>query len=218
MNELAEQIRRQPQLAQTVNVAQLVQDLAGRWRQLTDMIDASEEVPVAAWIVRRKVEGLVRPELEGVEEAVFDAGLRPLWLDEAVGLLKTSFEDAARFGSRSAESAPQPLPAPVQDPSVWKILWSYPKLRVRPAIPVTVVRPSEWPLARVMGDWLDRLAGRPRLLLHEEMAGRPRQEWAAAFVAVVHLWHEQSVELTQEQPFAPLVIASVNPQKRRRPR
>ena len=206
LKDLADEIRRRPQLAQEVDVSQLVQDLTGRWRQLHDMIDASEEVPVAAWIVRRKVEGLVRPEPEVDEGAGFDPLLRPEWLDQAVTGLMARWQDAQRFRSRSPEPLPRRQPAPVKDPSVWKILWSYPRLREKPVPPAAEVQRHGRPLAQVMSDLLARLKIRRRLVFHEIMVGRPRDQWTEAFLAAVHLWHEQTVELSQAGPFAPLVL------------
>lgn len=206
LKDLAEEIRKKPQLAQEVDVSQLVAELSGRWRQLHDMLDASEEVPVAAWIVRRKVEGLVRPVVEEVAEAGFNPDLRAQWLDDAVSAMQICWQDAQRLKGRAAEPLPHKRPALVKDPSVWKILWSYPKLREK-ATPVVAEVPREGrPLAGIMQDLLVRLRQHHRIVLHEVMAGLPKEEWTQVFMAAVHLWHQDSVELNQSGPFAPLVL------------
>lgn len=203
---LADKIRRQPRIAQEMDVSVLVQELTGRWRQYRDMMDASEEVPVAAWIVRRKVEGLVRPDADAEEVVAFDPDLRPDWLGQAVELLQDAFRQGAAFMGRPTAVNLRPQPAPVKDPSLWKLAWSYPKLRVKPQPPIQTVQREPLPLRQFMYALLERLGVKRRLVLHEELAGRSRQEWTASFLAAVHLWHERQVELNQAVAYGPLLV------------
>lgn len=205
LQALYDRIRRQPALAREMDVSLLAQEVAGRWREHSDMIQASEEVPVAAWIVRKKVEGLVRPDKPEPETEGFDPGLRPVWLEEAVGHLKDQAVVGEAFLSRERESLKRP-PAPVKDPSVWKLNWSYPMLTPKKAPPVQTVAPGPEPLEHQMRRLMSRLAQQKSLVLQEELNGKPKDQWVASFLAVVHLWHVQTLNATQSEPFRAIAL------------
>ncbi len=213
LKELAEKIRRQPKIAESMDVSLLIQDLSGRWREAFNMITVSEEVPVAAWIVLKKVEGLVRPAEEMAEEPGFDAELRPAWLDEAVTYLVAIGSEADKYWGH-AGAAPYPSgPIPVKEPNVWKLAWSYPRLRKKPEVPVATVGRLEFPLKALIAKLWRRLAQRPEVVLNEELSGQSRGTWAVTFLAVVHLWHQGAVDLEQGGAYAPLVIRKIEGRK-----
>ncbi len=203
---LADKIRRQPQLAQDMDVSVLVKELAGRWRQYRDMLEASEEVLVAAWIVRRKVEGLVDPGAEEDPIVPFDRERRPEWLEESLQVLENHGQQAARFLGRPVVSVIVPSPPPIKDASVWKLAWSFPKVPQKAVPAVQTVTRRSRPLVDYLRQWLGRLAREPRLVLQMELFGEPRSQWVAAFLAAVYLWHGQTVELHQTAPFGSLVV------------
>lgn len=203
---LAEKIRRQPKLAQEMDVSVLVQQLTGRWRQSANMLGISEEVPVAAWIVRRKVEGLIRPDDDEVEPQPYNLDLRAIWLSEAVERLTMMKTMADRFWSRPSGVPQRLAPAPVKEPSLWKLAWSYPRLLAKPKAAVQTVGRSEVTLANLMRDLLHRLDRRRTMVLHDELKDQSREKWAGTFLAAVHLWHQQIVDLYQGEAYAPLVI------------
>ena len=206
---LADKIRRQPQLAQDMDVSLLVSELSGRWHRYHNMLEASDEVPVAAWIVRRKVEGLVRPPSEEPESEPFDEERRPPWLRESIEILQLCGQDAQRYLGRPVATLMAAPPPPVKDATLWKLAWSYPKVKKKEQPVVrTVARPSR-PLGDYVRQLLRRLAGKPRLVLQIELNGEAREQWVAAFLAAVHLWHGRVVQLQQTEPFGFLVVERV---------
>lgn len=206
LQELANRIRRDPRLAQVMDVSALVGQVVGRWRQYNDLLEASEEVPLAAWIVRRKVEGLVRPELPEPELLTFDRDQRALWPSRGAELLKIQQSQAERFLPRSAGVSFPRLPAPVKEASVWKLVWSFPRLRPPKKLPFAVVKPQVAPLQEHMQSWLTRLDQQNQVVFQEELAHFPRRKWPVYFLAAVHLWHDQAVYLSQAHAFDHLVL------------
>ncbi|MCL5115674.1 MAG: hypothetical protein M1272_00790 [Firmicutes bacterium] len=207
LKSIADRIRRQPLLARELDVSVLAQEVAGRWREHSDMLQASEEVPVAAWIVKKKVEGLIRPD-EPEEEAVgFDESLRPAWLDEALGPLQALARSAEGYIPGSAVALDRP-PAPVKDPSPWKLAWSYPVLRPKKEPPPRVVAREAEPLQHHMQRLLDQVERARQMDFHSAVAGRPRPEWVAQFLAAVHLWHARTIDAAQETPFGAIQLAA----------
>lgn len=201
LRALADQVRRQPQIARDMDVSVLVDEVTGRWREHSDMLQASEEVPVAAWIVRRKVEGLIRPEAEPEEPAPLDPALKPAWVDEGLGVLASLRQAAAERWTRPE---PQPLrmaPTPIKDPSLWKLAWSYPRLRPKAAPEARVVTREADPLAYHMRALWDRIPPGRRMRFLEDLRGRGRDQWVAQFLALVHLWHMRRIEAEQTGAF-----------------
>ena len=203
---LADKIRRQPELAQGMDVSQLVEGWTGRWRQYSDMLQASDEVPLAAWIVRRKAEGLVRPPLEEEDGEPFDPERRPAWLLESEERLNDLKREGDRYLSRPLQVLLTPSPPGVKEATLGKLAGSFPKVRKREEPPSrTIARPFQ-PFMDHVRDLLHRLAGKPRLVLQIEYQGAPQAEWVAAFLAAVHLWHGQALRLSQTEPFGLLVV------------
>ncbi len=200
---IAERIRRHPEFARELNVSALAQEVAGRWREHSDMLQASEEIPVAAWIVKKKVEGLIRPDDPEPEGPTFDLSLRPEWLEDAVSELRNLEDRALMRWGRVGEPLPRP-PAPVKDPSPWKLSWSYPTLRPKPApIERRIAREPE-PLSVHIEMLYQTVQGEGQLRLQQSLMGRPRPEWVARFLAAVHLWHARRVQAEQGVPFGPI--------------
>lgn len=205
LKSLADKIRRQPQLARDLNVSLLVADVHGRWREHSDMLQASEEVPVAAWIVRKKVEGLIRPDEPESEPVGFDPDLRPQWLQIAVDAIQDAERQGNAFWTGTAVPLTRPR-APVKDPSPWKLAWSYPVLRPKKSPPPRVVAREAEPLALHMHRLLALLESRPHLGFCDHVTGQSRAEWVAQFLAAVHLWHDRSIEANQIEPFGEILL------------
>lgn len=202
---IADRIRRHPELARELNVSALAQEVAGRWREHSDMLQASEEIPVAAWIVKKKVEGLIRPDDPEPETPGFDLALRPEWLEDAVSVLRNLEDSALMRWGRVGAPLPRP-PAPVKDPSPWKLSWSYPTLRPKPApLERRVAREPE-PLSAHIETLYHAVCGEGRVKLQQSLTGRSRPEWVATFLAAVHLWHARRVQAEQGVAFGPIDI------------
>lgn len=206
LHEIADRIRRHPQLAQEIQVSILAQEVALRWREHSDMLQASEEVPVAAWIVRKKVEGLIRPIEEDAPEAGFKPDDRAPWIHEAVQGLQAGLNQSSQHWARPATPISRP-PAPVKNPTPWKLAWSYPVLRAREVPPPRVVARESEPLSDHINQLLARLAQHDgSMALQKSWMGRPRGEWVAQFLAAVHLWHQRRVDAWQDEPFGTVTI------------
>jgi segregation and condensation protein A len=206
LRALADQVRRQPQLAREMDVSVLVDEVAGRWREHSDMLQASEEVPVAAWIVRRKVEGLIRPEAEPDEPVPLDPALKPEWVGDGVAALTRLRDAAAARWPRPVPERLQMAPVPVKDPSLWKLAWSYPRLRPKSAPAPQVVARETDPLDYHMEALWTRIPAGTRIRFLEGLRGRGRDQWVAQFLALVHLWHVRRVEAEQSGPFQDLWV------------
>ncbi|NMP22434.1 hypothetical protein [Sulfobacillus harzensis] len=200
---LADRIRRHPELARELQVSALAQEVGEHWREHSDMLAISEEMPVAAWIVKKKVEGLIRPEEPQVEEPGFDLSLRPPWLDEALWVLQEQVQRAAARWDRPGQEIVRPA-APVKDSSPWKLSWAYPNVRPKPVPPERRVAREVEPLSDHIRSLSEAVARLGRVNLQASLADRPRPEWVARFLAAVHLWHTRAVEVEQSAAFAPI--------------
>ncbi|PSR22846.1 MAG: hypothetical protein C7B45_05080 [Sulfobacillus acidophilus] len=206
LQDVANRIRKEPRLVQTMDVSLLLQEAVGRWRQYADLLEASEEVPVAAWIVRRKVEGLVRPDEPAPEPIAFDPASRASWPSRAAEMLQLQQIRAGRFVPRAGQPPVWTRPAPVKDANVWKLVWSFPRLRPRREVSVALVERKTASLRDHMQFWETRLNQQQRIVFEDEMGDLPRREWAGYFLAVVHLWHQQSVRIIQTKAFDHLIL------------
>ncbi|MCY0899459.1 MAG: segregation/condensation protein A [Firmicutes bacterium] len=203
---LAERVRRHPELACEMDVSELALWVRSRWREYSDLLQSSEEVPTAAWIVRKKAEGLVRPE-PVAEEAPSREVLnsRPAWLSQAVAELQGMEHQAARYWGGPVRLG-SPPPRPVRDASPWTLCWSFPTLPPEPPQRTHVVRRSYDSLADEMSQVMHALARRSPALFDELVAGQPWARRVSQFLAIVHLWHQRRVSVEQHEPFGPLQI------------
>lgn len=209
-------IRKHPKTVLELPVTVVIQRAMNRWRQSADFLAVSEEVPWAAWVVRKKAEGLVAPPVEENLDPTESADVRPVWIDQAVGHLKALGEQAGiRFERPPGDVRLPSVPPPVKDATIWKLAWSYPK--VRPVVeprPRLVYRDPETLAQRIQ--WLrQRLKERPRWLWQDTVDGQSRADQILGFLAALHLWHHQEIELQQEAPFEPLWI--IVPEERHDP-
>lgn len=211
--ELVNRIRRQPQMAREVDVSVVAQAVHGRWREHSDMLKASEEVPVAAWIVHKKADGLVRPDVKEPEVVPFNPDLRPPWLQPAQDALQKAYQRGQMqwgpLGSRE-KAIERPI-APVKDPSLWKLQWSYPILRPKKAPPVRIIEREHDGLSSHMETLLTHLHQQGEMPFSHWVQGRPRDYQVGSFLAVVHLWHEQELAVEQLRPYAPITLKVLPP-------
>lgn len=206
--DLASQVRRKPELARQLVVADLVRSLTLRWRVQVDMLSVSDEVPVTAWIVRRKAEGLVAPEVAASDPEIFDPALRPAWMAEAIDKLSARYLAAHHFHHPPARQVPRPR-VPVKDPSLWKLAWSWPRLKPKVEPPRQVVKLETQPLSTRIREVESRLEGHTEGLAFGVLCGsKAPDQVVGTFLAVVHLWHRRSVNLVQPGVYGSIWVSS----------
>lgn len=207
--ELFELLRRRPWLARELKVYHVVQTMAGRWRDAQDVLEVTDEVPMTAWIVRKKAEVLLPPDpgAQAAEPFEPENDTRPGWLDHAVFALQRRWEEALRMHERPVGFRPR-VRAPVKNPSPWKLAWAYPQVRVKPSTPPQVVHSEPDPIADRWEMIRAELARRGGRLTFDELPARNPRARAGNFVALVQLWQSQEIELVQTDAFGVLWICA----------
>ncbi|PSR33513.1 MAG: hypothetical protein C7B46_09540 [Sulfobacillus benefaciens] len=203
INDLAERVRRHPDMVLSIEVLGLVRHYQARWREAQDLLDVTDEVPVTAWVVRRKSDMLL-PRPADPEPEVFDASESEdsaLWLSWAVAELQARFQAATQTHRRPPTITPNRVTA-VKDASPWKLAWSWPKVKPLANRPVQIIPPEQDPI----GERLRRI----RALLQEVSepialtalvdSHMPR-ETVLTFSAIVQLWHQDEIAVSQNAPF-----------------
>ncbi|MCY0877630.1 MAG: hypothetical protein OWU84_01615 [Firmicutes bacterium] len=204
LKALAEQIRRRPQLACDMDVSELAEWVRNRWRAYSDLLQSSEEVPTAAWIVRKKAEGLVRPEPSEEEPAAPVVGeARPAWVSQAAAALEAQAVRASRYLAGPPRGGPS-SPRPVRGASPWTLAWSYPRLPPAPRMRTHVVPRRYDSLKEEMNQVLRHLQEDGSTSFEELARGQPWPRRVGQFLAIVHLWHQQRILVEQREAFGPL--------------
>ncbi|WP_028962986.1 hypothetical protein [Sulfobacillus thermosulfidooxidans] len=208
---LALKVRRRPLFARELRLLQLVRFLSERWRTVSDLQTVSEEAPVTAWIIRRKSDVVlpqVEPEnepevLEPVEE--YDEA----WIEPATMALQQLWHSAQAFYSRPVSLHSAHPYRPIKGATVWKLAWSWPRLRVpKSSIPERVVTAENDPLEVRMDQFMRRLRSYERPVPFELMVNAHQpSEVVTTFLAMVHLWHRQEVQVEQPGAFDPIWIS-----------
>lgn len=202
---LADQLRRRPFLAREVQVRLVVEAMSRKWRVVQDMLDVSDEVPVTAWIVRRKAEVLL-PRSESSEEPVADADpLSPdaTWLPEARAFLTALLDRAASIHPRE-QGEPLSSRAPVKDASPWTLAWAYPKIPQRSAPRSQTVALDPDPIEHHIARIRSILREREWVRFRELTGGQNRRKTVVTFLAMVHLWHHREIYAEQQESYEEL--------------
>lgn len=201
--QVAETLKRKPDQARALEVHPLVVGLAHHWRRAEDLLAPGDEVSLTAWVIRKKAEWLLpRPEASPALPSAPEVD--PGWIAEAVRRLKARREEAARRHGRpitlSAPHLPKVLGA---DLARLSKSWPAAPRRARPR-PVVRLRLGQAPEERLTA-LRRRLAERGCFRFPWPGLGG-RAEVVAWFVALLHLWAEGEVELSQGDPWQPLEV------------
>lgn len=206
LRALADRLRRHPGEARHLRVKAMVASLSERWREAPDMLSVSDEVPVGAWVVRKKVHELLpRPEDPADEPDSVWTGAVPDWIRAAVAGLAPRLETQALSFPRPEHPARERKPAPVKAASTAHLASAWPRLRPPRKLPPVRVNPEPDPLERR----LERL----RSLLRERGRWRfppaerySRRETVALFLALLVLWHQGEVGIGQRAWDEPMEV------------
>ena len=215
LKDLAIKVRQNPGVARDLTLFYLVRKLSERWRFIRDLQLVSEEAPVTAWIIRRKSD-LVLPQKEPEPEPQTSENIGPRddrFLRKAVDVLQNLRIKSQGLYSRPVSVKPCGYYHPVKGAEAKKLVKAWPKLRQRPT-PVLprVIKAETDPLDVKISQFLDRLYdyGRP---MSFDMAVEKKnpQDTGATFLAMIHLWHQNRVELNQEKPYDAIWITLQTP-------
>lgn len=202
--QLADQIRRHPEMVRQIGVYDLVVTMASHWRIAEDVLDVTDQVPLTAWIVKRKAQGvLVEPDDDGDVDSEDDKDVAP-WLMDAVNYLTRLASDRLpRFGRMVGWLGP--VRVPIKDPNVWKLSWSWPQLRVRVTPTPRIISAKVDPLDDQIVQLQRRLGecDGPWKLSEWKDTGSP----VSRFLAVVHLWHRGAAEAQQADSYAEIWVS-----------
>jgi chromatin segregation and condensation protein Rec8/ScpA/Scc1 (kleisin family) len=205
--DLATHLRRRRIDPLSFSATELIRQLRARWRgaEIPSLNEVAEELPVAAWVVRRKGLGLIpgsreEPEPEPAEDV-------PPWdaLPVLTEWLKARAVAAHAWGG--VARWPEPAPPLIPDATPWRLLWAWPPGRLprgRPAPQVVMRTHPLWRRGLRLIHWLSR---QPKGgILQDWMTGRTREEQVDVLLVLLSLWARRRVELSQAAPYGPLKV------------
>jgi chromatin segregation and condensation protein Rec8/ScpA/Scc1 (kleisin family) len=212
--DLATHLRRHRLDPLAISAVELVRQLRAHWQVAgpPGLDEVADELPIAAWVVRRKGARLIPgnedpPEPELPPEEAPWAGLEPLsaWLQH---------RQAAAYAQGGVPRWPLPPPAEVPDATPWRLRWAWPPGRIRKprAAPEVLVRSDPlWRRGLYVAHWLRRRPGGGRF--DELTEGMGRSEQVDVFLVLLSLWARRRVQMMQPGAYAPLVIRAASGEK-----
>lgn len=205
---LTARIRRHPDEARHLRVLELVRTMRDKWTAEPDPVDACDEFPSTAWLVRRKVEMVLpRPPREDAETLAEAAPADTGFLGEAVEALRRRYQEASAYHFRMA-APPTGVHRSVAGATLQRLAAAWPRLRSRPVPPVVRVKADEDPIVDRVERWRQLLRGGPVRFPRPREA---RSEVVGMFVALLGLWAGGEVHIRQEQPYSPLEVEAHAP-------
>ncbi|CAB1128697.1 conserved protein of unknown function [Candidatus Hydrogenisulfobacillus filiaventi] len=216
---LARQLKAQPHKARDLVLRAVVARATRRWRTAPDPLAWSDEMPLCAWMVKRKSQAVL-PGAEADEEpsAPPEPAPDPLPWRQAGAALAALAREGARLRYRPPAPPRQPPPVAGADPA--RLAAAFPRLRPRPLPPPrVVVRPplllpdvmARLEAALAAGGIYDLEALCPALNL---CSRGERGARAAVFLAAVVLWHQGRITARQSEPFGPIRLEGRRPGER----
>lgn len=205
---LTERLRRHPEEVRTIKALNLVRTMVEKWYAQDDPVESSDEVPITAWVVRRKIE-MVLPALQSAGEAVDTAPAAdalPLtrdWIGPAITALQAANQVRLGYHLRSASAWPKPL-RPVSGRNWPDLAQAWPNLKPKRATPSTVVRRDPDPIASRIARWHAWLAADSTVRF--PAASMDRTEVVALFIALMLLWAGGDVDIQQTAAFTALEV------------
>ncbi len=217
LSDLASRLKRRTLAALGISATLLIQQLRQHWRTLDGVDRIADEMPVAAWVLGRKMRELLAEREEDPEDDdVFDG--RP-WVQEAVASLRTI---TAHQGPVMPGPARWPAPGwpPIRDAHAWRLPLMWPPLRVqRHARPIAAVVAPDPPLWRRALLLLRRIRRAPEDDFQTLVSDLPVPLQVEQFLVVMALWSRGRLAPSQRHSFGPLTLRIVaRPARRERTR
>ncbi len=215
LSDLASRLKRRTLAALGLSATLLIQQLRQHWRTLDGVDRVAEEMPVAAWVLARKMRELLAEREEDPEdEDVFDG--RP-WVQAAVVRLRTI---AAHQDPVMPGPARWPVPGwpPIRDAHAWRLPLMWPPRRVQPlARPVAAVVEPDPPLWRRALLLWRRIRRSPEDDFQTLVSDLPVPLQVEQFLVVMALWSRGRLAPSQRHSFGPLSLRIVTRKARRGP-
>lgn len=205
IGQLADRIRRHPEIVREIAVHSLVLSMARHWRTADDMLEVTGEVPVTAWVVRRKAEGVLGLENpSGPEDDVAASAPAAAWLTSGREILQDLVQSRGlRWGRPGTWHGPVHIP--VKNPSLGKLRAAWPPVRGRPIPSPQVIEADPDPLEARIADLRQRLLHTRQPLRFASLV-LDSGHLVSHFLAIVHLWHWGEAEVEQARPYAEVWI------------
>ncbi len=184
----------------------MVTQCRARWREVESVDDVAEDLPQAAWVLRRKGQSVLpgaMPEPEPEPPPELEAAP---WVRPAALLLR----DLAReipLGEGGPPRWPDPAPRMPRDATPYRLAMAWPPGRPRrEAAPPALVVPTRALWRRGLA-LIRRIGPRPKPTTWDDLvAGQGTSGQVEAFSILLALWARERVELTQSVPFGPLTV------------
>lgn len=209
---LAAEVRRSPERALAIRATQVVRFMIGQWREADDLYALTDEMPLTAWVVRKKAAVIVPvPASEPEDDAApLDTGDWADWRELGVRTLKTLYQRGQASWGRAPSNLPRP-PAPVKQATVWRLAWSWPRVRPPRVVPPVVVAAEDDPLARRIDRLRAALARAEEPIAFGGLGFRTAADRVPAFLALLHLWQRDEVALTQADSYQEIWMTRCGP-------
>ncbi len=207
ITEIASRVRRHPEWVLSLLVSSLVHEASERWRGAHDLLEVTDEVPITAWVVRRKSDLLLPGATPAEEPGVEEPGDAAPWIPQSVQDLRVLLAQAQERhgGCRRLEPGP---PAPVKGATPWTLAWSWPKLKIPKMTTPTRIQPEVDPVRERLARIRDRMKSDGlNGIGFEDLVGSPRTlDRVATFLALTQLWHRRELVLEQTQAYGPIWV------------
>jgi len=184
----------------------MVLQCRARWREAPTLDEVADDLPQAAWVLRRKGQSVL-PGVEDTEEEPepVAAAAEP-WVRPAALMLRTRVQSLAP-GDGGPPRWPDPIPPPPRDATPYRLAMAWPPGRPRREPPPPALVMSSEALWRRGLALVRRLRPRPHptgwdeLVAGQDVAGR-----VETFAILMALWARGRVDLRQSVPFGPLSV------------
>lgn len=201
--DLASRLRRRTLAALGLSATDLIQQLRRHWRTVETVDRVADEMPVAAWVLSKKIrEVLAEPDENPDEAERLDE--RP-WVQDTTALLREYREvlSPVAFGPPRWPSPGWPA---IRDAHPWRLPLAWPPGRPpRASHPLRATVEPEAPLWRRALLLVRRIRHAPEGASFQQLvADLPRAAQVEQFLVVMALWARGRVAAAQDESFGPL--------------
>lgn len=194
-------LRRHPDEARQLQALVIVQSMSQQWRDAESVLDITDEVPLTAWVVRKKAESLLpRPQEDAIAETInpYDNVAWQQWLMETREGLEELFAASKQYHGGDRNSRHVLIRPGIKGASLGKLMASWPKLRPKKAPTPRIVAVDSDPLGvriervqQIVRETGERVSF---AFLNQEPTA---QEIVGNFLAVIHLWNQRIINVSQ---------------------
>ncbi len=213
--DLAARLRRRTLAALGISATELIAQLRRHWRTVEGVDRIADEMPVAAWVLGKKIREVLAETEEDADAEGDEAFDDRLWVEEATAALR-EYREVLHPTAAGPPRWPSPGWPAIRDAHPWRLPLAWPPGRAprREKPPGATVAPDPplWRRAMLLIRRLRRAA--PGADFQSLVADLPRAARVEQFLVVMALWSRGRLVASQTEAFGPLVLAL----RRRRPR